>query len=212
MKVIAPLFALLTFFGIAEAQQKESENPYVQLGKKALLDGDFKLAVSNLEKALPADSNNANVLYILGYSYYHSGNYPKAVSSFSKVVSLRPQEVSAYYYRGKARNIMATGVNNTLSLTEKEKLLQASIRDFTKAIELNVSDMKFYQNRAIAYRDYGILKSQKIAGFYDKTAAANAYKSCMTDLQKVLDNNPNRTDIQTELKKARVYLENLDNK
>ncbi|MXV51354.1 tetratricopeptide repeat protein [Pedobacter sp. HMF7647] len=213
MKPISSVFLFfIAIAGVASAQQtKDTTNPYVKLGQKALLDGDFKLAVSNLEKSLPTDSNNASVLYMLGYSYYHSANYPKAVTSFSKVVSLRPQEVSAYYYRGKARNILATQMNTQLTPVEKEKLLQASIRDFTKAIELNAEDMKFYQNRAIANRDYGILKSQKVPKFYDKSTAANAYKSCIADLQHILDLNPARTDIQAEMKKAKVYLANLDN-
>jgi hypothetical protein len=102
-------------------------------------------------------------------------------------------------------------VNSTLPYAEREKLLQASIRDFSKGIELNSNDMKLYQNRAIAYRDLGILKSQKVPRFYDKTAAAAAYKACMADLQKVLDVSPAREDILTEMKKAKVYLANLDN-
>ncbi len=208
-------FLLLVFVASTTAQAQKgpsAESPYVLLGRKALLDGNFKLAVSHLEKALPADSANADVLYILGYSYYHSSNYPKAVSSFSKVVSLRPKEISAYYYRGKARDNMATEFNSTLPYPEREQLLQASIRDFGKAIELNNEDLKYYQNRGIAYRDLGILKSQKSTKVYDKTASAAAYKACIADLQKVLDTNPARTDLVSEIKKAKVYLANLDNK
>ena len=211
MRALTICTAFILVSSAAVFAQPKKENPWAKLGEKALLDGDFKMAISHLEKSLPADSNNAEVLIMLGYSYYHTGNYPKSVSSFSRAISLKPSEASSYYYRGKARDLMATQVNSTLPYAEREKLLQASIRDFSKGIELNSNDMKLYQNRAIAYRDLGILKSQKVPRFYDKTAAAAAYKACMADLQKVLDVSPAREDILTEMKKAKVYLANLDN-
>lgn len=214
MKLSAIIFSCLfiSFGNVCRAQDSKKENSYVILGQKALIDGNFKLAVSHLEKSLPAENNNANVLYMLGYSYYHSGSYQKAISAFGQVISLRPGEVSAYYYRGKARDVLASQMDSRLSPQEREDLLQASIRDFTKAIALNSEDMKLYQNRAMANRDYGILKSQKTNGIYDKSDAADAYKACIEDLQRVLDSNPNRKDIVVEMKKAKVYLSNLNNK
>jgi len=215
MKVITSFFSfILLIWGVASAQQSaEIKNAYVQLGNKALMDGDFKSAVSHLEKAMPEESNNADVLYMLAYSYYHSGDYAKAVSTFGQVVSLRPNQVMAYYYRGKARNILGAQMNSTLTPVEREKMLLASIKDYTKAIEINPTEQKahlYYQNRAIAYRDYAILKGQKIPRFYDKAAALSSYRSCISDLQYVLDANPGRKDIMDEMKKAKVYMANLD--
>ena len=211
MKVITSFFSfflLCTTF--CQAQQSETTNAYVQLGNKALLDGDFKNAVLNLEKSLPAEANNADVLYMLGYSYYHSRNYQKAISTFSRVISLKPNNVSSYYYRGKARNNLGAQMNSVLTPAEREKVLLASIKDYTKAIELNSDDKNLYQNRAIAYRDYAILKGQKNPGTYDKTVAVNSYESCINDLQRVLDVSPGRKDIMDEMKKAKVYMNNLD--
>ncbi|WP_026898656.1 tetratricopeptide repeat protein [Daejeonella oryzae] len=203
MKIIFSFFCLLTLTGIASAQSS-----YQKVGQKALIDGDFKMAVANLEKAIATDSNDVNTLYMLGYSYYHSSNYPKAVSTFNRLISLRPNENSAYYYRGKARNIMAKESKN-ISNSDREKLLLGSIRDFSKAIQLDENDIKLYQNRALAYRDYGVLKAQKIPGFYDKGKAMQAFKSCIVDFQKVLDINPGRKDISSQLEDARSYLENI---
>lgn len=185
-----------------------AQTPYQKMGQKALMDGNFKLAVAHLEKAMATDSNDVNTLYMLGYSYYHSDRYKNAVSAFSRLVSLRPNETSAYYYRGKAKNIMATETPNVPN-TEREKLLLSAIRDFSKAIELNGDDAKFYQNRAIAYRDYGILKGQKIPKFYDKTKATGALRSCIVDFQKVLELSPGRKDITAQLEDARDHLQNL---
>lgn len=212
MKLITSFFSFFfLFIGFSNAQQaSESTNAYVQLGNKAVLDGDFKNAVIQLEKSLPAEANNADVLYMLAYSYYHSGDLQKSISTFTRVVSLRPNDVSSYYYRGKARNILGAQMNSTLTPQEREKLLMASIKDYTRAIEINSEDKKLYQNRAIAYRDYAILKGQKNPKIYDKTVAINSYKSCINDLQRVLDASPGRKDIMDEMKKARVYMANLD--
>ncbi|HCN82711.1 MAG TPA: hypothetical protein DIT07_03700 [Sphingobacteriaceae bacterium] len=202
----------LVFTGINKAQQKK-EDPNIALGQKSVLDGDFKTAIGYLEKSLTTDADNANVLYMLGYSYYQSAEYAKAVNSLSKTISVRPERGNAYYFRGKARNKMAVNMNTNISAVEREKLLQASIKDFTKCIELNPQgNIENYQNRALAYRDYAILKEQKTAVNYDKTVAENAYKSCITDLQYILDSNPARKDIADELKKAKVYMTNLNNK
>lgn len=213
MKSIGSLLSFLFLFtGLVTAQDKQNtQNTYVNLGMKAVMDGKFKQAVTHLEKAMPAESNNPQVLYMLAYSYYHSGEFEKAVSTFGQVISLRPSEISAYYYRGKARNVLGAQMNSSLTPVEREKVLLAAIRDFSKAIELNPDDTKVYQTRAIAYRDYGILKGQKIGKVYDKSAAANSFKACINDFQRLLDANPARKDIATEIKKAKVYMANLDN-
>ena len=186
-----------------------AQNPNYKMGERALINGDFKAAVSSLEKALAADSNDVNTLYMLGYSYYHASNYTKAVTTFGRVISLKPAENSAYYYRGKARNIMANDTKG-ISNPDREKLLLLSIRDFSKAIELNSDDVKLYQNRAVAYRDYGVLKGQKIPNFYDKNKAVNAFKSCISDFEKVLSLTPGRKDITNQLADARAYMKNLN--
>lgn len=203
MRSITLLFTIL-FSAIGAFAQSS----YHKLGQKALIDGDFKMAVTNLEKALSADSNDVNTLYMLGYSYYHAGNYGKAVSTFNRVISLKPSENSAYYYRGKARGIMANETKG-ISNPDREKLLLASINDFSKAIELNADDVKLYQNRAVAYRDYGVLKGQKIPNFYDKNKAVGAFKSCINDFEKVLVLTPGRQDISTQLADAKIYMKNL---
>jgi tetratricopeptide (TPR) repeat protein len=209
MKVITSLFSFLILC-VSVAVAQESTSAYVQLGHKAVLDGNFKSAVTHLEKSLPAEANNADVLYMLAYSYYHSGEYQKSISTFSKVISLKPEDVSSYYYRGKARNILGAQMNSALTPQEREKILLASIKDYTKAIEMNGEDKKLYQNRAIAYRDYAILKGQKNPGTYNKNAAISSYKSCIDDLQRVLDSNPSRKDIAEEMKKAKVYMQNIE--
>lgn len=185
-----------------------SQTSYHKIGQKALIDGDFKSAVSNLEKALATDSSDVNTLYMLGYSYYHAANYKFAVNTFNKVISLKPNDNSAFYYRGKASNNLANETKG-ISNTDREKLLLSAIKDFSKAIELNPEDVKLYQNRAVAHRDYGVLKGQKIPNFYDKNKATGSFKSCIADFEKVLSFTPDRRDIISQLADAKIYLQNL---
>lgn len=199
--------ALMTL--IAQAQQQEHSNPNVRLGQKALLEGDFKSAVSHLEKAMPTESKDPDVLYLLGYSQFQSGDFQKAVTSFGKVVALDAKNANAYYYKAKANNTLAVAKESKLSNAQKEQLLQSAIGDYTKAIAVNANDAKLYQNRAVAYRDLGILKGTAGTDNYNKVAATEAYNKAVTDYEKVLSYDAARKDIQTELKKAKVYRDNL---
>jgi tetratricopeptide (TPR) repeat protein len=196
------------FFVIITANITFAQTSYHKMGQKALIDGDFKSAVINLEKALSADSTDVNTLYMLGYSYYHSSNYKAALNTFNRVISLKPAENSAFYYRGKASNNLANETKGILN-TDREKLLLSAIKDFTKAIELSPEDVKLYQNRAVAYRDYGVLKGQKIPNLYDKNKATGSFRSCISDFEKVLSITPDRRDIITQLADAKAYLQNL---
>lgn len=202
------MFTMGSFTVLAQTEVAPS-NPNVRLGQKALLDGDFKTAASYLEKALPAEANDPNVMYMLGYAQYHSGNYEKALASFSKVVELRPDDERSYYYRGKLNNLLAVQINSDIPTSTREVLLKQSIADYTKGISFNNEDVKLFQNRAIAYRDLGILLGTSGTANYNKVAAIEAYNLAIADLQKVLNLYPDRKDIASEIKKAQVYRDNL---
>lgn len=203
MRSIITILVLAFISNISLAQSS-----HFNMGQKALIDGNFKSAVSSLEKAAAESPNDIKTLQMLGYSYYHSGNYDKAVSTYNKVISLRPEDNSSYYYRGKARVYMATETEGMANI-DREKLLLASIRDFSKGIEMDSEDVKQYQNRAVAYREYGILKGQKIPKFYDKAKAVSSLKSSIADFEKVLALSPANVGIRTQLSEVKTYLKNF---
>lgn len=205
IKIGLSALALALVTMTAQAQQQEHRNANVRLGQKALLDGDFKSAVTYLEKALPAEDKDADVLYLLGYSQFQSGDFQKAAISFSKVLALNPSNANAYYYKGKANNALAVNPDAKMTDAKREQLLQSVVADYTKAIAINKADAKLYQNRAVAYRDLGIVKSTEGLGTYNKVAAIDAYNKAIVDYEKVLSYDAARKDIQTELKKAKVY-------
>lgn len=192
------LSVIISFLIVSSSLENASgQNAYVKLGQQALLEGDFKVAVAQLEKACLIDSTNANALWMLGYSYYHSENYKKSVAAYTKEIAINPTDASAYYYRARAKSYL--GKDNQLSAADREKYLLGAIFDLTKAISIVPNDTgnKYYQTRGIAYRDYGIFKLQAGGHFYDKSRCVSSLKASINDFQKVLADNPNRSDISS---------------
>lgn len=208
---VAIAFISFMTMSFAHAQSTETvhSNPNVRLGEKALLDSDFKAAAGYLKKALPAEANDPNVLYMLGYSEYHSGDFRGAVKSFQKVVELAPENVTAYYYRAKANNALAVSTEIQSTNANRERMLNEAIGDYTKAIELNPADVKLYQNRGVAYRDLGILLGTDGTPNFNKEKATEAYNKSIGDFEEVLKLTPGKKDIETEIRKAQVYRDNL---
>ncbi|MBE9584409.1 tetratricopeptide repeat protein [Mucilaginibacter sp. JRF] len=191
------LSAIISLLLVSTIETSMAQSAYVKLGEQALLDGNFKSAVKQLEKACLVDSTNANALWMLGYSYYHSENYKKSIVAYTKVLAIKPVDASAYYYRARSKSFLGRDVS--LSVQEKEKHLLGAIQDLTKAIGISAdpNDMKLYQNRGIAYREYGMFKLEHAANGTDRNRGINSLRASITDLEKVMESNPARSDIST---------------
>jgi len=196
---------------LSSCQMAYGQNAYFKMGQQAFLDGDFKAAVAHLEKSCIIDSNNSSALWMLGYSYYHSENYKKSIAAYNRVIALKPADASAYYYRARAECFFAK--ESQLTDADKEKNLLAAILDFTKAIAVDPNDMqnntKCYQNRGIAYREYAEFKLQP-GKFYDKMRGCNSLKASIADLEKILNDNPNRQDIQSQIDLSKQKLADVN--
>lgn len=201
---------LLSFLFLFTLESALAQNAYFKLGQQAFFDGDFKTAVNHLEKSCIIDSTNASALWMLGYSYYHSENYKKSIAAYNRVIAIKPADNSAYYYRARAKSYLAK--DNQLVEADKEKYLLGAIVDFTKAIAIDPNDnsnnVKFYQNRGIAYREYGEFKLQTSSHFYDKNRGINALKASIADLKRVLTDNPDRQDIVSLMELSKEKLDN----
>lgn len=168
---------------------------YDKLGMQAMMKGDYKGAVGQLEKADVKSPNNANVLKMLGYSYFQCGDFENSIATYSRLIVLKPSDYSAYYYRGKARLNVANDPKESLNQM-RENFYLSSIKDFTKAIELNgEEDTQLPQNRALAYKDYAIYKSYKVKKSAEKAAVIALFNNSIADFQKVLVVQPLRKDI-----------------
>jgi tetratricopeptide (TPR) repeat protein len=197
------LSVIISFLVLSSFEAVTAQNAYVKLGQQALMQGDFKAAAAHLERACLVDSTNANALWLLGYSYYHSENYRKSIAAYNKEIAINPTDAMAYYYRARSKGHL--GKDAQLPAAEREKYLLGAIFDLTKAIAIEPNATK-YQTRGIAYREYGIFKLQAGGHFYDRARGINSLKASVNDLEKVLADNPSRADISSliELSKQRL--------
>jgi tetratricopeptide (TPR) repeat protein len=194
---------------VISANRGLAQNTYDKLGMQALVKGDFKGAVTQLEKADTKDPNNANVLKMLGYSYYQCGDYENSISTYSKFITLKPSDYSAYYYRGKARLNVANDPKESLSQM-RENFYLSAIKDFTKAIEINgEEDPQLLQNRGLAFKDYAIYKSYKIKKSAEKTACIGLFNNSVADFNKILLVQPQRKDIISLIEYVKAQIKSL---
>jgi Flp pilus assembly protein TadD len=186
------IFLLIVF---STATSMAQTGGYDKLGMQAMMKGDFKGAVSQLEKADVKNPNNAEVLKMLGYSYFQCGDFENAISTYTRLIALKPSEYSAYYYRGKARQNIANDPKESLNQM-RDNFYVSAIKDFTKAIEINGEEnAQLLQNRGIAYKDYAIFKSYKVKKAAEKTACIALFNNATSDFQKILIIQPQRKDI-----------------
>ena len=172
-----------------------AQGNYEKMGMQAFMKSDYKAAVGQLEKADINDPSNANVLKMLGYSYFQCGDFENAISAYSRLIVIKPSDYSAYYYRGKARLNIANAPKESLNQM-RESFYTSAIKDFTKAIEISgEEDTQILQNRGLAYKDYAIFRSYKIKKAPEKVACIAIFNNSIADFQKVLTVQPLRKDI-----------------
>lgn len=182
-----------------------AQTPFERLGQKAMTGGQFSVAAGYFEKAYESDRSNMNALWLMGYSSYHAADYKKSIEAFNSLLSMKPTETAAYYYRGKAKALYASTLKGTKPV-ELEKLLYGAIKDFSSALDLSPNDYKLYQNRGLAYQEYALYKSQKTADIYNKTVAVKACNLSIMDLEKVLEESGYRRDIISQIEKSKQLL------
>jgi tetratricopeptide (TPR) repeat protein len=97
---------------------------------------DFKKTKKDLDLANKYLKNNENVLLHYGYLYNETGQYEKALKSFTKVLSIKPNLASAYNARGFSNQRLGD--------------LRAALADYSSAIKADSSFALAYNNRGSA--------------------------------------------------------------
>lgn len=201
--------ALILLLVISANASFAQNGSYDKLGMQAMMKGDYKGAVAQLEKADSKTPNNPNVLKMLGYSYFQCGNFENSIETYSRLITVKPSDYSAYYYRGKARQNVANDPKESLNQM-RETFYLSAIKDFTKAIEINgEEDTQLLQNRGLAYKDYAIYKSYKIKKRVDKDACIVLFNNSIADFQKVLTVQPLRKDIISLIDYVKAQISSL---
>lgn len=128
-------------------EEKENERlAYRGMGIAYMGLTEYGKAVENFQKCLQLSDGmvqdvDFDVNYYLAAAYYKSGQYREAEKTCSAILALRPKELKAYLYRGKAR----------LAMDEYEKAKE----DFDCLIKKNPQDYDQLIEIYTAYEEYG---------------------------------------------------------
>jgi len=114
---------------------------YLNRGVAYAKQGKYAVAISNFDKAIELDPDDADTYFNRGNAYDELGQSTKAFSDYNKAIQLNPRQPLAYYNRGTAYR----------DLEQYERALL----DFTEAIKLNPKFAEAYLNRGIVYEHLG---------------------------------------------------------
>jgi RNA polymerase-binding protein DksA len=119
-----------------ERKEEKARRKFVE-GKEFLFKGSYDKAIECFTQAIKLDPYDAYFYGWRGLAYYGKGEYDKAIEDFTQAGG-----APSYYWRGLA--YLRKGLYNK------------AIQDFTRAIDLNPTKDKFYQQRGLAYLGKGL--------------------------------------------------------
>ena len=181
--------AAATFANDAETHTKRGEELFRQ--------NEFGKAITELNKAIQQDPNNATAYFIRGYAYLNRSEYSQAISDLTQATRLNPNYAVAYNIRGNAYR--KKGEHDEGCLGEKcppkdNEYSEKAIADYTKAIELNPNYAEAYSNRGNMYYRKG-----------------NSVKA-IADYKTALQLNPNNAEAKEKLEKPTPFTDPRDGK
>lgn len=136
--IIIPLFVWL----IGSTVQNIRGFTYLQESKEKFNASPPNVAASIRagEKALKYIPHNHEVIYHLGYSYFHAKEYEKAIKYFDDLLAIYPYYPQAHFWKGFIYSYIG--------------LWDQAIEEYSQELSLNQSP-KVYFNLAVAYRYNG---------------------------------------------------------
>jgi len=123
------------------------------------LEGKYDRAIADYDKAVELDSEDAWVYYNRGNAYKLKGDYEKAITDYNKAIEMDPNDEWAYEkqaYLNKWLELdpkVAWAYNNRgNTYIEMVGEYDRAIADYTRAIQMEPTDIELYYNRHKAYR------------------------------------------------------------
>ncbi len=179
--------------------------------------GDYKGAISDLNKAITLDQQNPNIYNNRGLIKDEQlGDHQGAIADYSKVIEIDSRHASAYNDRGNRNSELgnyqaaiddynkAIQINPKLSAAYSNRAPawvklgneQGAIADYNKAIEINPKNAYAYANRGIAKELVGDLQ-----GACDDWSKASLLG--YTDAAKLLRNQCQSKEISEDSKESK---------
>lgn len=136
--MLSPITAVLGAGGDSDSSNADALDPI----RKIIADGDYALAIGELEAKDKEDPDNADVLNLLGYSHRKQGNVDEAFRYYEAALLLEPQHRGANEYLGelyletdqlnKAEERLAVLDKACFFPCEEFTDLKAAIKDYEK--------------------------------------------------------------------------------
>ncbi len=108
LKRSGKLDAALKYFHAAIQEDKSFTPAYLELGQIYALMENYRLSIYYYRQILGADSlhntdpEDLQVIHNLGHVYYYEGNFKAAVTMWSKLLAIQPQNYFAMFMLGKS--------------------------------------------------------------------------------------------------------------
>ena len=112
---------------------------FIDRGLSKMHAGSFEKAKEDYQYVVTQNNNHAmmeSALYWLSKIYYSEGNYQEVVKTCDQYFVINPNEYELYFIRGTANDML--------------QAFEASIKDYTKVIELQPMIKEAYANRGTA--------------------------------------------------------------
>jgi RNA polymerase-binding protein DksA len=153
-----------------ERKEEKARRKFVE-GKEFLFKGSYDKAIECFTQAIKLAPYDAYFYGWRGLAYYGKGEYDKAIEDFTQAIKLDPYDAYFYGWRGLAHYGKGEYDKAIEDFTQaggapsyywrglaylRKGLYNKAIQDFTRAIDLNPTKDKFYQQRGLAYLGKGL--------------------------------------------------------
>jgi tetratricopeptide (TPR) repeat protein len=183
----------------AAEEQARQAGRYREQGFIYHLQGNYKRAIAEYNKAIELDPRQASYYRERGLIYKVKGNYDRAMADYDRAIALDPQEADAYHQRGRVRTALGqlkealADLDRAIALDPQRVLAyssravvhnalgqpQATLADFDRAIALDSQDAVLYCGRGAAR--YILGRPEEALADYDRAIALNPHLAMAYD-------------------------------
>ena len=203
------LFFVLTCMIVilcACGKSEDHKEVYRRQGIQALDEGNYDAAIEAFISALSESRGiikpvDYDINFYLGYTYYLSGRYEEAVTIYDNILTLKPKETDAYYYRALSKLKLG---DRTGAEEDFLKVTSADPKNYDTHIDIffNMCEAGYEQD-ARAYLK-ATLEEAKAMSDYDKGRICY-YLGEYSDARVYLEKGKDMTDPDTILMLGKTY-------
>lgn len=114
------LFLLIVLIPILSCSN--SAEDYIEKGYEHIIEGDYKEALKDFDKAVELDPRNLEAYNNRGVVLGILGDHYKAIQDFNRAIELKPTDSEAYKSRGVSKLYLEQRQSGCLDLTKAQQM------------------------------------------------------------------------------------------